>query len=82
MFTPSYFIKCPAAEYATQKPDENLTRVSLPRMRVWPVKLPTWPIVLQMNVFFERKILWVNGRVLLRGFCYMLVFCLASIVYL
>ena len=26
----SHFIRCTAAEYAIQKPDENLTRLSLP----------------------------------------------------
>ena len=35
----TYFIKYPAAEYATPKPDGNLTRLSPPRVRVWPARL-------------------------------------------
>ena len=37
----TYFIKYPAAEYATLKPDGNLTRLSPPRVRVWPARLHT-----------------------------------------
>ena len=41
----TYFIKYPAAEYATPKTDGNLTRLS-PHVRVWPARLavPTVPI--------------------------------------
>ena len=35
----TYFIKYTAAEYATPKPDGNLTRLSPPRVRVWPARL-------------------------------------------
>ena len=35
----TYFIKYPAAEYATPKPDGNLTRLSPPHVRVWPARL-------------------------------------------
>ena len=34
----TYFIMYPAAEFATPKPDGNLTRLS-PRVRVWPARL-------------------------------------------
>ena len=33
----TYFIKYPAAEYATPNPDGNLTRLSPPQVRVWPL---------------------------------------------
>ena len=41
----TYFIKYPAAEYATPKTDGNLTRLS-PHVRVWPARLavPMVPI--------------------------------------
>ena len=35
----TYFIKYTAAEYATPKPDGNLTRLSPPGVRVWPTRL-------------------------------------------
>ena len=35
----TYFIRHPAAEYATLKPGVNLTRLSLPHVRVWLVRL-------------------------------------------
>ena len=36
IYVHTYFIRCPAAEYATPKPYGNLTRLSPPRVRVWP----------------------------------------------
>ena len=37
IYVHTYFIGCPAVEYATPKPYENLTRLS-PRVRVWPAR--------------------------------------------
>ena len=34
-----FFIRYPAAEYATPKPNRNLTRLSPPHVRVWPARL-------------------------------------------
>ena len=39
IYVHTYFIRRPVAEYATRKPDGNLTRLSLPRVRVWPARL-------------------------------------------
>ena len=39
VYVHTYFIRCPAAEYVTRKPDGNLTRLSPPHVRVWPVRL-------------------------------------------
>ena len=33
------YVRYPAAEYATQKPDGNLTRLSTPCVRVWPGRI-------------------------------------------
>ena len=38
IYVHTYFIRHPAAEYATPKPYGNLTRLS-PRVRVWPARL-------------------------------------------
>ena len=37
--TVAYFIRLPAAEYATQKTNGNLTRLSPLHIRVWPARL-------------------------------------------
>ena len=37
----TYFIRYPAAEYAISKPDWNLTQLSPPHVRVWPVSWPS-----------------------------------------
>ena len=51
----TYFIKYPAAEYATPKTDGNLTRLS-PHVRVWPARLalPTVPISYSKQYVFEK----------------------------
>ena len=36
IYVHTYFTRYPAAEYAVQKPNESLTRLSPPRVRVWP----------------------------------------------
>ena len=41
IYVPTYFIRHSVAEYATQKPHGNLTRLSY-RMRVWPARTYLW----------------------------------------
>ena len=52
----TYFIKYPAAEYATPKPDGNLTRISPPRVRVWLARLPN-NLARNLEIYYSNLIM-------------------------
>ena len=52
----TYFVKYPAAEYATPKPDWNLTRLFPPRVRVWRWRLNAL-VVIKAKHFYDFKLI-------------------------